>query len=55
MVFLLHGADSFRRRQKLNELKERFMATVDTLGQSLIVLDAQQAGAQETRGQEACG
>jgi len=47
MVFLLHGADSFRRRQKLNELKERFMATVDILGQSLIVLDGQQVGAQE--------
>jgi DNA polymerase-3 subunit delta len=42
MIFFLYGADSFRRRQKLNELKERFMSTVDTLGQSLIVIDGAQ-------------
>lgn len=43
MIFFLYGADSFRKRQKLNELKERFISTVDTLGQSLIVLDGSQA------------
>ncbi|MDD2680496.1 MAG: DNA polymerase III subunit delta [Patescibacteria group bacterium] len=42
MIFFLYGPDSFRRRQKLNELKERFMSTVDALGQSLIVLDGSQ-------------
>lgn len=42
MIFLLHGADSFRRRQKLNELKERFMSAVDALGQSLTTLDGRQ-------------
>jgi len=47
MIFLLHGADSFRRRQKLNELKEHFMAAVDTLGQSLIVIDGKQTDARE--------
>lgn len=47
MIFLLHGADSFRRRQKLNELKERFMAAVDTLGQSLIVIDGKQTNPRE--------
>lgn len=47
MIFLLHGADSFRRRQKLNELKERFMAAVDALGQSLIVIDGKTTDARE--------
>lgn len=47
MIFLLHGADSFRRRQKLKELKERFMAAVDALGQSLVVLDGKQSNRQE--------
>ncbi len=47
MIFLLYGADSFRRRQKLNELKERFMAAVDTLGQSLIVIDGKQTDPRE--------
>lgn len=47
MIFFLYGADSFRRRQKLNELKERFMAAVDTFGQSLIILDGSQSTPQE--------
>ncbi|HNU81755.1 MAG TPA: hypothetical protein PKK65_03435, partial [bacterium] len=42
MIFLLHGADSFRRQQKLNELKQRFMSAIDSLGQSLIILDGRQ-------------
>ena len=42
MIFLLHGADSFRRQQKLNELKQRFMSAIDSLGQSLIILDGSQ-------------
>ena len=46
MIFFLYGADSFRRRQKLNELKERFMSAVDALGQSLIVLDGAQVSPQ---------
>ncbi len=47
MIFLLHGADSFRRRQKLNELKQRFMSAVDALGQSLISIDGRQSSAAE--------
>lgn len=47
MIFLLHGADSFRRKQKLNELKQRFMSTVDSLGQSLITLDGRQISTTE--------
>lgn len=47
MIFLLYGADSFRRRQKLNELKERFVSTIDPLGQSLINIDGQKTSVQE--------
>jgi len=47
MIFLLHGADSFRRQQKLKELKLRFMSAVDALGQSLITLDGRQASPAE--------
>ncbi|MBN2885053.1 DNA polymerase III subunit delta [Patescibacteria group bacterium] len=47
MIFFLYGSDSFRRRQKLNELKERFMSAVDALGQSLIVLDDSKTNPQE--------
>jgi len=46
MIFFLYGSDSFRRRQKLNELKERFMSAVDALGQSLIVLDGKEVNPQ---------
>jgi DNA polymerase-3 subunit delta len=42
MILFLYGADSFSRRQKLNELKEHFISTVDALGQSLIVLNGPQ-------------
>jgi DNA polymerase-3 subunit delta len=47
MIFLLHGADSFRRRQKIQELKERFMAAVDSLGQSLVIIDGAQVAPAE--------
>lgn len=39
MIFLLHGPESFRRQQKLKELKDKFINTLDPLGQSLSFLD----------------
>ncbi len=39
MIFFLHGADTFRSRQKLNELKEKFVREVDPSGANLVVLD----------------
>lgn len=39
MIIFLYGADSYRSRQKLNELKEKFTSEIDTASQSLIMLD----------------
>jgi len=39
MIIFLYGADSYRSRQKLNELKEKFISEIDTASQSLIMLD----------------
>ncbi|MGE5425588.1 MAG: DNA polymerase III subunit delta [Bacillota bacterium] len=55
MIFLLYGADSFRRKQKLKELQDRFMAAVDPLGQSLVYVDAKQASPKEIREKMAGG
>jgi len=39
MLIFLYGADTFRSRQKLNELKDKFIREVDPSGNSLIALD----------------
>jgi DNA polymerase-3 subunit delta len=39
MIIFLYGADSYRSRQKLNELKEKFIKEIDPLAQSLLILD----------------
>lgn len=39
MIIFIYGADTFRSRQKLNELKNKFTAEIDINSQSLIVLN----------------
>ncbi|MBI4262633.1 DNA polymerase III subunit delta [Candidatus Uhrbacteria bacterium] len=39
MIFFLHGADTFRSRQKLHEVKEKFVREVDPARTNLVVLD----------------
>lgn len=39
MIFLLHGPESFRRQEKLKDLKDKYINKLDPLGQSLSVLD----------------
>jgi len=41
MIFFLYGADSFRSRQKMNEIKDKFRREVDAGGASLSVLDGE--------------
>ena len=41
MIIFLYGEDSFRSRQKLKELKEKFLREVDPSGHSLITLDGE--------------
>ena len=39
MIIFIYGADTYRSRQKLNELKSKFVSEIDISSQSLIVLD----------------
>ena len=39
MIIFLYGPDSFRRYQKLQELREHFIKTVDSSAQSIITID----------------
>lgn len=39
MIIFIYGADSYRSRQKLNELKNKFVNEVDPSASSLVVLD----------------
>jgi DNA polymerase-3 subunit delta len=39
MIIFIYGAESYRSRQKLNELKNKFVSEVDPSASSLIVLD----------------
>jgi len=39
MIIFIYGADTYRSRQKLNELKDKFVSEIDAASQSLIVLD----------------
>lgn len=41
MIIFLFGEDSFRSRQKLNELKDKFLREVDPKGNSLTALDGE--------------
>lgn len=43
MILFLYGQDSFRSRQKLNELKEKFLREVDPSSNSLNVVDGETA------------
>lgn len=55
MIFLLHGSDSFRRQKKIQELKEKFMAAVDPLGQSFSVIDGSKSSISELNDQMSGG
>ncbi len=39
MIIFIYGADTFRSRQKLNELKDKFVSEIDINSQSLIVVN----------------
>jgi len=39
MIFFLYGPDSFRAKQKIKQLKDKFIAEVDPQGTSLLELD----------------
>ncbi len=39
MIIFLYGADAFRSRKKLKEIKAKFLSTADMAGDSLITLD----------------
>jgi len=43
MIIFIYGEDSFRSRQKLNELKVKFLAAVDPSGNSLVELSGEKA------------
>lgn len=47
MIIFLYGADTFRSRRKLQELKEKFVHDIDASSQSLSVLDGQSANLKE--------
>jgi len=41
MIIFLYGEDTFRSRQKLSELKDKFKKDVDSSGDSLVTLDGE--------------
>lgn len=43
MIIFLYGEDTFRSRQKLKELKEKFLRDVDSSGNSITVIDGETA------------
>lgn len=47
MIFLLYGPESFRRQQKLKDLKDKFINTLDPLGQSLSFIDGSKCSLNE--------
>ena len=53
MIIFLYGEDTYRSRQKLNELKEKFRREVDPAGNSLLTIDG--AGATMAKISEAVG
>lgn len=44
MIIFLYGPDTFRSRQKLTELKNKFLREVDSSGNSLSIIDAETGG-----------
>lgn len=55
MIFFLFGEDSFRSKQKLNELKNKFLKEVDPSGNSLTVVDGESASMEKINGAVASG
>lgn len=47
MIIFLYGADTYRSRQKLNELKAKFVREVDPDGSSLLTIEGENAGMEE--------
>lgn len=47
MIIFLHGDDTFRSREKLRELKEKFLREVDPSGMNLVTIDGTSATADE--------
>jgi len=47
MIIFIYGADTYRSRQKLNELKDKFVNEIDISSQSLIVLDGKTTNLKE--------
>ncbi|MDD3435030.1 MAG: DNA polymerase III subunit delta [Patescibacteria group bacterium] len=47
MIIFLYGPDSFRRHQKLQELREHFIKTVDSSAQNVITIDGSTANIKE--------
>jgi len=41
MIIFIYGPDTYRSRQKLNELKSKFVSEIDIASQSLIVIEGQ--------------
>ncbi|MDO8621633.1 MAG: DNA polymerase III subunit delta [bacterium] len=50
MIIFLHGDDTFRSREKLRELKEKFLREVDPSGSNLVVLDGATVSASDLWG-----
>lgn len=47
MIIFFYGPDTYRSRQKLNELKDKFVVEIDPSSQSLLVLDGATATLKE--------
>lgn len=47
MIIFLHGEDTFRSREKLRELKEKFLREVDPSGMNLVTIDGTSTTADE--------
>lgn len=50
MIIFLHGDDTFRSREKLRELREKFFREVDPGGTNLVTIDGTTASASEVWG-----
>lgn len=50
MILFLHGDDTYRSREKLRELKEKFLREVDPSGSNLVTIDGTTANASEVWG-----
>jgi len=50
MIIFLHGDDTYRSREKLRELKEKFLHDVDPSGTNLVTIDGATASASDVWG-----